>query len=263
MTLHSASHLPCSSAKVAHVVRPGFRVRALERPQGGSGLETRERKDYDVRRADPPSVRRDVQRAAGPHGEDAGVPTAHFRWPTAEDVRRARTTPMKFEQINAVERQKVAVQAKEVQTSATTDAMGARRRDGYAERKAGAPAEHKVETPAEHKGPETPAEHKGPVTPAEHKVETPAEHRGRRHLQNIRSGHPAEHRSRRRGAQGRRHQPNARVRRPEGTDREQAGDRASSEVHVTAPEKVKIPPAPIAHKTDQPSPREGRADAPG
>ena len=205
----------------------------------GPAWETRERKDYDVRRADPAQrpprtfSEQQVRMAKMPE-----VQRAHFQ--VAQPLKTfvaARTTPMKFEQINAVERQKVAVQAKEVHNFRDQRTQWEAPKKGPAtpaERKGPeAPAEHKVETPAEHKGPETPAEHKGPVTPAEHKVETPAEHKG--------PEAPAERKG-----------PEA----PKGPTENKPVIVPPREVHVTAPEKVKIPPAPIAHKTDQPSPPE-------
>lgn len=183
--------------------------------------EEHQRQDYDHRRSDknlrPAHTYREMETRT------AKMPQAQRRdfelaQPLHTIVER-KASPLKFKQIKSEARQKIAQQATDVhkfredrvkwETTKTMDAKVVR-----------PPAEHKgpATSPREHKEPApSPVEHKGPVTtPREHKepVTSPVEHKG-----------------------------------PVKASGENPSRSAPREVHITKPERVKVPAPPIVGKS--------------
>ncbi|MFZ0035553.1 MAG: hypothetical protein WAK60_11285 [Sedimentisphaerales bacterium] len=212
--------------------------------------EEHERHEYDLRHADkdlrPPRTyhEMEIRQAKLPEQQ-----RNNFRMAESLTVVIAgKGTSLKFEHINAKAQRKI-----------TTQATAVHKFSAERNRWESAPASQKiVQPPMEHKGPvtplpehkepvTTPAEHKGPVMPpAEHKepVATPAEHKGpatppAEHKEPIAT--PAEHK----GPVTPPAEHKEQVTQPRDTNTPSAPPR---EVHITKPERVKVPAPPVVGK---------------
>jgi hypothetical protein len=226
--------------------------------------EEHERHEYDLRRSDrdlrPPRTYHEMEVRQANRLPEQQQNNFRMAEPLTA-VAASKETLLKFEHINTKAQHKIATQATAVHTFSAernrwestpvrqktvqppTEHKGPVTQPSEHKEPVPAPEEHKgpvVTQPSEHKEPvPAPEEHKGPVTqPSEHKepVPAPEEHKGpatqpSEHKEPVPP--PAEHKEQ--------------VTQPKDTNTPVVPPR---EVHITQPERVKVPAPPIVGKQD-------------